>query len=171
MAGSKPRYHHGQVCTEPKPNRGGKTISVQPTPILERGRERLSENIERFLECSKICDSCAMECLGNADCSADMIDFALLCLDCAEICRACPAMHHAKFAGLMTRVCAEVCEACAAACDKGEEMGRSVEDARHKCAEACRQCAESCRAECLMTDSLTESSAGGLRNPSGRLLH
>ena len=92
--------------------------------------------IEALEECIHACSHCASHDIREGN----MVECALICLDCADICAATlkvmarHSTHHGDFA----KLCAHICRECAAECNK--------HDHEHckQCAAACEKCAAEC---------------------------
>ena len=92
--------------------------------------------------CEEALHQC-QHCAGHDIREGNMVECALICLDCADACAATlkamarGSMHHGDFCAL----CAHLCEECAAECEKHADHHEHC----RKCAEACRKCAEECK--------------------------
>lgn len=94
--------------------------------------------IDACLECSPLCNHCAISCLEEKEVQ-NLVKCVRLDLQCAVICRASAELltlnsaHLTKICGL----CAIICDACAEECEKHAAMKHCKD-----CAEACRACAK-----------------------------
>ena len=87
-------------------------------------------------ECVRACSHCASRDILEGN----MVECAMICLDCADVCAATlkvmarHSAHHGDFA----KLCAHICRASATECRKhGHEHCK-------QCAAACEKCADEC---------------------------
>lgn len=103
---------------------------------METNENESYSAIEALEECVHACSDCASHDIREGN----MVECALICLDCADICAttlkvmARHSVHHGDFA----KLCAHICRQCAMECAK--------HDHEHckKCAAACEKCATEC---------------------------
>ncbi|MBD2119591.1 four-helix bundle copper-binding protein [Trichocoleus sp. FACHB-262] len=80
---------------------------------------------------------CALECQASAETqSTDLIEYASLCRDCADLCWICAATlmnRGPRFVALIAQACADLADVCARECEKYSD------DRLQKCAIACEQ--------------------------------
>lgn len=105
---------------------------------------------EKFQNCIKECDSCAVACSHCAtEClKEDQVKHLAKCIqldmECAAICRSAAEIMSlgSYYSHLICQICADASNACAEECEKHAKTG--MKHCR-ECAEACRQCAAACK--------------------------
>lgn len=103
------------------------------------GQQRFDEITRLCLDCVRLCELCANECIdaGRKD-LAMCIKLCGACADSCVLCIKCMSSDLSQYKQACT-LAADLCEACAAECEKGQG------DLMRQCAEACRKCAQACR--------------------------
>jgi hypothetical protein len=120
---------------------------IAPLGSLARAQH---EHAEHFMECSKACADCQLQCdscfkhclMLLAGGKKEHATTAQLCADCAECCKTCSTLcaRQSPLARLMLESCAKCCDECAAACGKFPDDKHMAD-----CAKSCRDCAKECR--------------------------
>ena len=96
--------------------------------------------IEACLQCSAVCDHCAVSCTNEPDVKM-MAKCIRLDMECAVLCSAAARLMSldSEQAPAICKICSAVCEAC------GKECGKHDNAHCRKCSEICRVCAAECR--------------------------
>jgi hypothetical protein len=115
-------------------------------PTVNVDAELLAGTIDALNDCNQACMA-DTSCDLREENVAEMVECALLCLDCANVCIATAAVISRQTDGNLG-VIAPLLEACVAACQScGDECERHAPMHGHcrVCAEACQSCERACR--------------------------